>query len=47
VGLSDGPTFGPPGEGFVRLNFATSRPLLTRALEQMAKALREGRDGVY
>jgi cystathionine beta-lyase len=39
VGLSDGPTFGPPGEGFVRLNFATSRPLLARALEQMAKAL--------
>jgi bifunctional pyridoxal-dependent enzyme with beta-cystathionase and maltose regulon repressor activities len=29
-------------EGCVRLNFATSRPLLTRALEQMAQALREG-----
>jgi cystathionine beta-lyase len=42
VGLSDGPTFGKPGEGCVRLNFATSRPLLTRALEQMAQALREG-----
>ena len=40
VGLSAGPNFGPPGEGFVRLNFATSRALLTRALEQMAKALR-------
>jgi cystathionine beta-lyase len=40
VGLSDGPTFGPPGRGFVRLNFATSRALLTRALEQMAKALK-------
>jgi cystathionine beta-lyase len=40
VGLSDGPSFGPPGEGFVRLNFATSRALLARALEQMAKALR-------
>jgi cystathionine beta-lyase len=40
VGLSDGPTFGNPGEGFVRLNFATSRAILTRALEQMAKALR-------
>jgi cystathionine beta-lyase len=46
VGLSDGPTFGMPGEGFVRLNFATSRPLLTRALEQMATALRESGDGV-
>jgi cystathionine beta-lyase len=42
VGLSAGPSFGPPGEGFVRLNFATSRALLTRALEQMAKALRSG-----
>jgi cystathionine beta-lyase len=40
VGLSDGPAFGSPGRGFVRLNFATSRPLLTRALEQMAKALK-------
>ena len=45
VGLSDGPTFGAPGEGFVRLNFATSRAILTRALEQMAKSTREGRDG--
>ena len=44
VGLSDGPSFGAPGQGFVRLNFATSRALLTRALEQMAKALRG--DGV-
>ena len=43
VGLSDGPTFGAPGEGFVRLNFATSRAILTRALDQMAKALRQGR----
>jgi len=42
VGLSDGPTFGPQGQGFVRLNFATSRPLLTRALEQMSKSLRSG-----
>lgn len=42
VGLSDGPTFGTPGAGFVRLNFATSRPLLTRALTQMAKAIGDG-----
>jgi cystathionine beta-lyase len=42
VGLSDGPTFGAQGAGFVRLNFATSRALLSRGLEQMAKALREG-----
>ena len=40
VALSDGPTFGEPGRGFVRLNFATSRPILAEALERMAKALR-------
>jgi len=40
VALSEGPNFGPPGEGFVRLNFATSRAILERALGQMAKALR-------
>jgi cystathionine beta-lyase len=40
VALSDGPNFGKPGEGFVRLNFATSRPILGEALERMAKALR-------
>jgi cysteine-S-conjugate beta-lyase len=43
VGLSDGPTFGAPGEGFVRLNFATSRAILERALAQMAEALRAPR----
>jgi cystathionine beta-lyase len=46
VGLSDGPSFGKPGEGFVRLNFATSRPLLTRALEQMARSLR-GTESIF
>ena len=40
VGLSHGPHFGTPGEGFVRLNFATSRAILGEALERMAKALR-------
>jgi len=40
VALSHGPTFGAPGEGFVRLNFATSRAILGEALERMAKALR-------
>jgi cystathionine beta-lyase len=39
VALSDGAVFGAPGEGFVRLNFATSRSLVTEALERMAKAL--------
>jgi cystathionine beta-lyase len=41
VALSDGPSFGAPGEGFVRLNFATSRAILSEALERMAKALSE------
>jgi cystathionine beta-lyase len=39
VGLSDGRTFGEAGEGFVRLNFATSRPILDEALGRMARAL--------
>ena len=30
VALSDGASFGTPGEGFVRLNFATSRRLVVR-----------------
>jgi cystathionine beta-lyase len=40
VALSDGATFGAPGRGFVRINFATSRAILSEALERMAKALR-------
>ncbi len=40
VALSEGPNFGEPGRGFVRLNFATSRAILARGLEQMAKAVR-------
>jgi cystathionine beta-lyase len=41
VALSDGATFGTPGAGFVRLNFATSRKIVAEALERMAKALQE------
>ena len=40
VALSDGAAFGRPGRGFVRLNFATSRQILSEALGRMAKALR-------
>ena len=39
VALSDGRLFGPGWEGFARLNFATSRPILTEVIERMAKAL--------
>ena len=40
VALSDGSAFGGPGRGFVRLNFATSRPILSEALRRMAEAFR-------
>jgi cystathionine beta-lyase len=39
VALNDGKTFGPGGEGFVRLNFGCPRPLLTEGLARMARAL--------
>ncbi|HVX84939.1 MAG TPA: aminotransferase class I/II-fold pyridoxal phosphate-dependent enzyme [Phycisphaerae bacterium] len=37
VMLSEGAMFGAGFEGFVRLNFATSRAILTEALERMAR----------
>ncbi len=43
VSLNMGSTFGPGGEGFVRINFATPRALLTQALERIASALAERR----
>lgn len=45
VGLGDGLTFGPTGEGFVRLNFGCPRALLTEGLERLARALDEARKG--
>ncbi|HZY40984.1 MAG TPA: MalY/PatB family protein, partial [Anaerolineae bacterium] len=39
VALGDGAIFGPGGEGFVRLNFACPRSMLTEALERMQVAL--------
>ena len=41
VGCNDGPSFGPGGEGFQRLNFACPRPVLEQALEQMETAIRK------
>jgi cysteine-S-conjugate beta-lyase len=41
VGLSDGAEFGPPGQGCVRLNFATSPRILDEILERMARAVEE------
>jgi cysteine-S-conjugate beta-lyase len=40
VALNDGAEFGPPGQGHVRLNFATSAPILDEILERMARAVR-------
>jgi cystathionine beta-lyase len=39
VKLSPGPTFGPGGAGFARLNFATSPGLLREILDRIADAL--------
>jgi len=39
VALNDGTTFGPGGEGFVRLNFGCPRALLEEGLERMRSAL--------
>ncbi|MGW7339692.1 MalY/PatB family protein [Streptomyces sp. NPDC054808] len=39
VALSDGSTFGDGAHGFVRLNFATPQPILTKIIEAMRRAL--------
>ena len=40
VAMVDGPECGAPGAGHVRLNFATSRPLLIAIVDRMADAVR-------
>lgn len=42
VAVTAGPDFGRPGEGFIRLNFATSRALLTETVERIARAVNGG-----
>ncbi|TQN32199.1 cystathionine beta-lyase [Haloactinospora alba] len=39
VALSPGPEFGPGGEGFARLNFATSRTVLQNILERLVASI--------
>jgi len=39
VALEDGRAFGTGGAGFLRLNLATSRPVLTEAVRRIASAL--------
>lgn len=41
VALSAGEHFGPGWEGFARLNFGTSRAILTEVLEKLAKAVHD------
>ena len=39
VGMNEGSMFGTGGEGFMRINIATSRNLLTKSLEQIRKSV--------
>jgi cystathionine beta-lyase len=39
VAMVDGPECGAPGAGYVRLNFATPRPVLATIVERMAAAV--------
>ncbi len=45
VALNDGAAFGAPGQGYVRLNLATSRAILTTIVQHMAAALSQVRAG--
>jgi cystathionine beta-lyase len=39
VGMNEGSTFGPGGEGFMRMNLATTHQTVMRAMEQIEKAV--------
>jgi cystathionine beta-lyase len=39
IGLNDGPSFGPGGDGFQRINIALPRQGLIEALERLEKAV--------
>ncbi len=39
LGLNDGPSFGPGGSGFQRINIAAPRTVLSQGLEQLAEAI--------
>lgn len=41
VGMNEGSTFGPGGDGFMRMNLGTTLQTVTRALEQIEKAVAE------
>ena len=39
IGLNDGAMFGPAGSGFMRLNVAVPRSVLSQAMQQLADAV--------
>jgi cystathionine beta-lyase len=39
IGMNEGSTFGPGGEGFMRMNVGTTRQTVIRAMEQIEKAV--------
>jgi cystathionine beta-lyase len=39
VGMNEGSTFGPGGEGFMRMNLATTHQNVMIAMEQIEKAV--------
>ncbi len=41
IGMNEGSTFGPGGEGFMRMNVATTHQTLIRAMEKIEKAVAE------
>ena len=45
LAFNDGSSFGKGGEGFVRLNFACTRQVLSQALQRMKEALHQVRAG--
>ena len=44
VGLNDGPPYGSGYAGWLRINVATSRPILSEALERIERCLRASQD---
>ena len=40
IGLNDGAMFGRSGSGFMRLNVAVPRSVITQAMEQLAQAVK-------
>jgi len=40
VGMNEGSTFGPGGEGFMRMNVACPRATLQKALDQINEAIK-------